>query len=153
MGDTYAKRLAKAIEDSKQTQARVAKAAGTTQQVISGIIKRDSAGSLHTAQFARACGVDAYWLATGKGRPHPTTGSDLSATAIELARTWTKLPDFKQRGYLQAIMTDAAVLDVFPELQDAMRAAAVATDPDYHKMTERFEESRAQIKRQGELAL
>lgn len=153
MADTYARRLAKAIEDSKQTQAQVAKAAGTTQQVISGIIKRNSAGSLLTAQLARACGVDAYWLATGKGNPHPATGADLSVTALELARTWGKLPPFKQRGYLQAIMTDAAVLEVFPELQEAMLAAAIATDPDYHKMTEKFGRSRAQIQRQGELDL
>lgn len=153
MGDTYAQRLAKAIEDSKLTQAKVAKAAGTTQQVISGIIQRNSAGSLHTAQLARACGVDAYWLATGKGSPHPASGTDLPVQALDLARTWRKLPPFKQRGYLQAIMTDAAVLEVFPELQEAMLAAAIATDPDYHKMTEKFDQSRKLIQRQGELDL
>lgn len=77
----------------------------------------------------------------------------LSPDAIELARAWMKLPDFKQRGYLQAVMTDAATLEVFPELEKAMRIAAVAVDPAYHKLTEGFGRARAQLQRQLEFDL
>lgn len=94
---TYAKRLLKAIEHSRQTQAAVAKAAGTTQQVISGIITRNSAHSGYTAQIAHVCGVSPYWLATGKGtmlglrEPVAGYGEPLSKEAEDIARAWMKL--------------------------------------------------------------
>lgn len=150
---TYAQRLRDAIAHSKKNQGQVAALAGTTQQVISGIISRGSRGSEYTAQIAKACGVDAYWLATGKGPMLPSSAADLSDNAVSLARAWQRLPDFKRAGYLQAVMTDAAVLEVFPELESAMRTAAIATDPDYHRLTEDLTQSRARIKRQGELDL
>lgn len=83
----------------------------------------------------------------------PDAYAGLSPEAIELAKAWMKLPDFKRRGYLQAVMTDAATLEVFPELEKAMRIAAVAIDPAYHKLTEGFGRARTQLERQLKLAL
>lgn len=143
--------LAHARETANLGQKAVAERAGTTQQVISGIITRKSRGSEYTAQIAYACGVDAYWLATGKGQILPRSAGDLTADAMQVARGWMKLPEFKQAGYMQAIITDAAVLEVFPEIREAMRLAAVATSPDYHRATEMFIQSREKLKRQFEL--
>jgi hypothetical protein len=150
---TYANRLSIAIDYAKLKQGEVAERSGVKQQVISGILTRGSEGSVYTAQFARACGVDSYWLATGAGPMLPPNASDLPESALKVARAWSKLPDFKRAGYMQAIITDAAVLEVFPELEAAMRTAAIATDPDYHKATEAFIQSRAKLKRQLELSL
>jgi transcriptional regulator with XRE-family HTH domain len=149
----YADRLKRAIQHSKRTQAEVADAAGTTQQVVSAIITRKSDGSMFTAQLAKACGVDPYWLATGNGPMLPNHGGDLSSQALEIARAWSKLPDFKRRTYTSAILTDAAILEIFPELESAMRTALVAVDPDYHRLTEGFIRSRAEIGRQLSLDL
>lgn len=64
---TYAIRLERAIKHSRKTQAEIAELAGTTQQVVSGILTRGSKRSTYTAQLAKACGVSAEWLATGEG--------------------------------------------------------------------------------------
>lgn len=96
------------------------------------------------------------WLGSGKGEPEAKPGSGaagLSSEAIEVARAWMNLPDYKRRGYAQGIMVDAAVVEVFPELEKAMRQAAVATDPSYHKMTEGFKRARQLLKRQLDLEL
>lgn len=147
----YAQRIERAIEDSKLKQVNVAALAGIGQQTLNKLIRANSKGSQYTAQIAKACGVDAYWLATGKGSMKPAAASDLPAAALELARAWLKLPDFKRRSYLQALIADAAILDVFPEIENAMRAAMVAVDPDYHKVTEGFIRSREQLEKQLKL--
>lgn len=88
----------------------------------------------------------------------PATGEaarqyGLSKEAAAIATAWSRLPDFKKRQYQKAIMTDATLLEIFPELEAAMRAALVAADPDYHKLTEGFEKARAQLERQAKLDL
>lgn len=93
---TYAKRLLKAIAHSQRTQAEIAERAGTTQQVVSAIIRRGSTRSTYTAQLAKACGVSPDWLATGKGTMltearEPATPYALTPEARELAVAWDKL--------------------------------------------------------------
>lgn len=95
--------------------------------------------------------LDALSAAPAKKIARGGRAAGLSDEAIELARMWMRLPPFKQAGYKQAITVDAAVLDIFPELIGAMQAAMVATNPSYHKATEGFIQSRAEIRRQGAL--
>lgn len=77
----------------------------------------------------------------------------LSPEALEVARAWSKLPDYKQKGYAQGIMVDAAVCNLFPQIERAMRLAAQATNPTYHKMTEKFMRAKEQLERQFSLDL
>ena len=133
---------------------------------ISALETRDSARSKFTAQLAVAFGVSIEELLAGDDpivrsgkalaktpppKSDPTHG--LSPRAIEVAQAWMKLPDYKQKGYAQGIMVDAAVVGVFPEIERAMHLAAVATDPNYHKLTEKFVRARELLKRQLELDL
>jgi len=91
---TFPERLAEArketIFDGRElTQTQLAKDAGTTPQVIQHLEANDkSQGSRYTAQIARRCGVDPYWLATGLGEK-----KGLGADAYELAMNWLKLDD------------------------------------------------------------
>lgn len=136
----------------------LAKAAGTTRQAVyqwmNGETKTLRGETLVKA--ARALKTTPEWLGSGKGEmvAKPGSGSNgLSPAAIEVAEAWMRLPDYKQRGYAQGIMVDAAVVGVFPEIERAMQLAAVATDPNYHKLTEKFTRARELLKRQLELDL
>lgn len=131
---------------------------------ISALETRDSARSKFTAQLAAAFGVTIEELLSGddpltrtgkalaKSTPpkaDPTHG--LTSRAIEVARAWMKLPTYKQDGYEQGILVDAAVVGVFPEIERAMKMAATLTNPRYHVLTEKFNTERARIIKQGEL--
>lgn len=93
--------------------------------------------------------------AGAEDRRHASGGkaAGLSDQALQLARLWMRLPTFKQTGYLQAITVDAAVAQVFPEMEGAMRAAMIATNPNYHKLTEDLVQSRKSIGQQMMLDL
>lgn len=156
--NTLAERLAHLMELHDVSKVDLARAAKTTRQAVyqwlSGETKALKGTSLIGA--ARILKTTPDWLNTGKGERDARPGvgaAELSRDAIEVARAWMLLPDFKQKGYAQGIMTDAAVMQVFPELEKAMRAAAVAADPSYHRMTEGFRRARAQLKHQLELDL
>lgn len=136
----------------------LAEKSGVDVGTISALEVRDSRRSQYVANFTRAFGCTLKELVEGEAsapavEEQPSTYSDLSAQAVEVARAWMRLPIYKQRGYAQGIMVDAAVVDVFPELERAMRMVAVASDPQYHKMTEGFRRAREQLKRQLELDL
>lgn len=65
----YGERLKKAREYAGLSQAAlVLKMKGAvTQQNVSKLEIGESTGSEFTVQFAEACGVNPYWLATGEG--------------------------------------------------------------------------------------
>lgn len=64
----YGERLKAARKHAKLTQAGLAEAAGVGgQRNVSKLESGDAEGSEFTAQYAMACGVDSYWLATGNG--------------------------------------------------------------------------------------
>lgn len=135
--------------------AALSERSGVDVGTISALEMRDSKRSQFVAHFAEAFGVTLSQLMQGEDappakKPGPVVDG-LSTDAVEVARAWMRLPDYKRRGYAQGIMVDAAVVEVFPELERAMRAAAVASDPSYHRMTDGFRRAREQLRKQMEL--
>jgi transcriptional regulator with XRE-family HTH domain len=152
------KNIRKLRRDRKWDLPTLAEKAGVDVGTISALEVRDSKRSQYLPNFAKAFGVTMKELLDGEAGPPsaqepPPPYAELSPQAIEVARAWMKLPQYKQRGYAQAIMVDAAVVEVFPELERTMRMVAVATDPSYHKATERFRLAREELKRQFDLNL
>ena len=138
--------------------ATLSEKSGVDVGTISALEQRDSRRSQYLANFCQAFGVTLRQLMEGEDTPATAekpqaAGAGLSAEAVEVARAWMRLPEYKRKGYAQGIMVDAAVVEVFPELEKAMRAAAIAADPSYHRMTENFRKARAQLKHQMELDL
>lgn len=138
--------------------ATLSEKSGVDVGTISALEQRDSKRTQYLANFCQAFEVTLRQLIDGEDVPpkaeKPAAREHgLSPEAVEVARAWMRLPVYKQKGYAQGIMVDAAVVEVFPELERAMRAAATAADPAYHRMTEGFRRARAQLKHQLELDL
>ena len=66
MTTEYGKRLRAARVYAKLTQQGLAAKTGISQSTIS-TAERENQGSSDTSVFAKACRVDAHWLATGEG--------------------------------------------------------------------------------------
>ena len=66
MTTDYGKRLRAARKFADLTQEGLSKLTGIAQSTIS-TAERLGHGSADTSVYARACGVDAHWLATGEG--------------------------------------------------------------------------------------
>lgn len=66
MTTEYGRRLRAARKHADLTQVQLAQRTGIPQSTIS-TAERLGNGSADTPIFAKACGVDAHWLATGKG--------------------------------------------------------------------------------------
>ena len=62
----FGKRLRQARKHADLTQEELGAKTGIAQSTIS-TAEREGDGSPDTAIFAKACGVDAYWLTTGEG--------------------------------------------------------------------------------------
>ncbi len=71
MATDFGNRLRAAQKHAKKTQQQVAKEVGMGQGTLSELMKIGT-GSAFTTKIARACGVDAHWLATGEGEMLPT---------------------------------------------------------------------------------
>ncbi|HBO78684.1 hypothetical protein [Cupriavidus sp. UBA2534] len=71
---TYAERLRWAMQQTEPPTSRraLAQRVGVEYQSIQYLAdpNRNATGSRHTEAIARALGVSAQWLATGKGKPH-----------------------------------------------------------------------------------
>lgn len=151
------KNIRKMRLDRKWDLATLAEKSGVDVGTISALEMRDSKRSQYLANFTAAFGVTLRELLDGEDAPvkveKPPPDPGLSPEAVEVARAWMRLPVYKQKGYAQGIMVDAAVVDVFPEIEKAMRQAAMLADPSYHRMTEGFRKARDQLKRQLELDL
>ena len=65
MATDYGKRLRQARKHAGLTQMQLVKKTGIPQSTIS-TAERKGKGSSETPVYARACGVDPYWLATGR---------------------------------------------------------------------------------------
>lgn len=68
----YKDRLKAARRHAKLTQAALADAVGIKQASISELETGKSQSSTYNASIAKACGVDAVWLETGRGRMLPS---------------------------------------------------------------------------------
>ena len=66
MGSEFGKRLQLARLRAKLTQEQLAAKVAMAQSTLASA-EASGSGSRLTAQLARHCGVDAYWLATGDG--------------------------------------------------------------------------------------
>ncbi|APW37628.1 hypothetical protein RD110_10865 [Rhodoferax koreense] len=66
MATDYGSRLRAARKHAKLTQIQLQEATGIPQSTIS-TAERIGHGSAETPVYAKACGVDAHWLATGLG--------------------------------------------------------------------------------------
>lgn len=66
MATEYGKRLKQARKHAKLTQVALFEKTGIPQSTIS-TAEREGQGSRETAVYADACGVNALWLASGKG--------------------------------------------------------------------------------------
>lgn len=74
--ETFGSRLKQARSDAELTQAQLAKMSGVSQTTISDGERGRNAGSGDVARIAAVLGVNALWLADGKGQkapPHPPT--------------------------------------------------------------------------------
>lgn len=106
---TYAHRLKEAREHAKISQPELARRLDVKQQAISYLENPKSAarGSKYTAAIARECGVNADWLASGRGSMldgiEHTRAEQLRATydalsdeAKQVAIAWSNLsPDMQ----------------------------------------------------------
>jgi hypothetical protein len=95
------------------TQHDLGAAAGIKQSTIAEM-EVSGQSSLWTPQIARACGVDAYWLATGEG-PMLGRQAEPPATQIDLARALEVLTKVLQEA-------DESVLLAVKPLLSAMAA-------------------------------
>lgn len=71
MTTEYGKRLRAARKHANLTQMKLSELTGIPQSSIS-TAERESKGSADTPVFAKACGIDAHWLATEEGEMLPT---------------------------------------------------------------------------------
>lgn len=95
MASEYGKRLKLARKHAKLTQVMLGKRTGIPQSSISSS-ETSSAGSVDTAVYADACGVNPLWLATGEGdmlAPVAKRPADFSQFAQGLAVAFDQLPD------------------------------------------------------------
>lgn len=103
MASEFGKRLVSAREAAGLTQQDLAKAVKMAQSTLATAESKGD-GSRLTAQLARACGVSAYWLATGEGPMHERRD------AREIAEQFDALPMgtqqqlyLRQRTYVQCL--------------------------------------------------
>lgn len=74
MTTDYGKRLRAARKHAEMTQVELSKLTGIPQSTIS-TAERLGNGSAETPIYAKACGVDAHWLATGEGEMLPSVSA------------------------------------------------------------------------------
>lgn len=140
---TLAERIAKRMEDTGVEAPAIALAAGVERQAVYAWISGDTKSLRAENVFgaARALGCNPEWLATGEGAevlPPGGMPTDLDDRAIDVARAWKKLPDFKQKGYAEAIMVDSIVGEKYPHIVRAMRLASTMLNPNYYKFLDVF---------------
>lgn len=127
MSTEYGNRLRLAMAHAKLNQKQLIAKTGITQSSVSSAMNRAS-GSSDTPTYARACGVDAHWLATGHGEMISAvaqttevivTGSD-AGSAASLAQTLADLA-----GHLKSMEPDI-------QRKAMLLISDLVADPDSH---------------------
>ena len=89
MATDYGKRLRTARDHAGFTQTVLSKKTGIAQSTIS-TAEREGHGSSDTPVYARACGVNTWWLTTGQGnmldleQKQPIAGESTGSYAIDI---------------------------------------------------------------------
>lgn len=78
MATEYGMRLRAARKHANLTQVKLSELTGIAQSTIS-TAEREGNGSSDTPVYAKECGVDAHWLATGKGEMLPSAAPAMPA--------------------------------------------------------------------------
>lgn len=79
MATEYGKRLRTVRLEANLTQNELSAITGIPQSTIS-TAEREGNGSAETPVYAKACGVNALWLANGEGEKHPSSRITTSGT-------------------------------------------------------------------------
>lgn len=143
-------RIKNARERAGLTQTDLAERVGVRYQSVQ---QRESNATAPTREkmgrIAGALGVTVAFIEFGSDAVEEVSPAyGMTEEAREIARAWQELPDAKRRLYRDAILGDAAVATVFPEI-----GANVVGNASYHTMIERIRRSRAQLERQFKLKL
>lgn len=85
MATEYGTRLRAARKHAGYSQVELSKLTGIAQSTIS-TAEREGNGSADTPVYAKACGVDAHWLATGEGEMLPAPRVPIDATPYETTK-------------------------------------------------------------------
>lgn len=80
---TIGQRIKQERKARKLTQVELAKASKVQQSTIADLERGRTSGTPSTPQIAQALGVNAYWLATGKGQKEPGYGASSSNGGIQ----------------------------------------------------------------------
>lgn len=101
------------------------------------------------AKIAAALGVSVPYIEFGMDAvAEMPKDYGITDEAREIAQAWNALPEAKRKLYRDAILADAAVATVFPEI-----GANVVGNASYHTMIERIRRSRTALERQFKLKL
>lgn len=128
MATEYGSRLREARRRAKLTQVDLSKKTGIPQSTIS-TAERLGNGSAETAVYAKVCGVDAHWLATGEGamvqatEAAPDAQPAVSALENDLLYNFRSLTDDDQAELFaeierRAVKTRAHVEKVLKSMRD-----------------------------------
>lgn len=136
MATPFGNRLTWAYKEAGLTQGALAAAVGLTQAAVSEACNKHH-GSAFTVQFAKLCGVDPYWLATGEGDMVPER---LSERALYLAREFDRQDAERQERLYAMFMqllefsaNDPAPAEPSPSGGEPLPAAAPAA-PAKHRL-------------------
>lgn len=143
-------RIKDARERAGLTQTQLAEKVGVRYQSV----QQWEAGATSPARakmvkIAAALGVTVAFIEYGMDAvAEESAVYAITDEAREIAQAWNALPEAKRRLYRDAILNDAAVATVFPEI-----GAQVAGSASYHSMIERIRRSRAKLEHQMKLKL
>ena len=118
----FGKRLKESREAAELTQPEVCRRVGVKQGTLSQLESGKSARSTYTIALAKLYGVDADWLATGKGNPKPSK-FDSNVLPAQIGETRIPLLNYVQAGIftdmgtnfdtegMEYLLTDLALSD------------------------------------------
>jgi transcriptional regulator with XRE-family HTH domain len=124
--ETFAKRLRKAREHARFSQAALARALELKPQAIQYLEndKNNARGSRHTNAIAQLCRVDATWLASGHGTMLPSKSQivaqdqadyqSISSEAKQIALAWMHLSPATQEVFRELVFVHAAIEQRYP---------------------------------------
>ncbi|MGH1372953.1 MAG: helix-turn-helix domain-containing protein [Cellvibrionaceae bacterium] len=149
MNEDLKTRLKAARKEAKLTQKEIVTRVGITQPAYSELETGKSASSSYLPQIARILGVDAHWLATGRGAKTPDGSADatndtgeqfLPLLPINSVHSWLKseyTPASSEKAPISVAMASslgarAYVLDVLDDSMGMLspKGSRIAIDPD-----------------------